>query len=131
MVSDIWRHQTSAGPGKLIKLLPRIRGINMASRLIVFLILTFLGLVLIQQHTGSAHTKLLQDRKDGESNRALIEAKIEANAQQKPSPSIKMPSHGRGLVRSSKSLPVYAGKQTIAATPTQDSRGQDRKNQSR
>jgi|SRR5450755_4340104 hypothetical protein len=130
MVSDIWRHQTSAGPGKLIKLLPR-RGINMASRLIVFLILSFLGLVLIQQHTGSAHTKLLQGRKDGESNRALIEAKIEANAQQKPSPSIKMAPHGRSLVRSSKPLPVYASKRPIAGTPAQDFRGDDRKNQSR
>jgi hypothetical protein len=103
----------------------------MASRLIIFLVLSFLGLVLIQQHTSSAHTKLLQDRKDGESNRALIEAKIEANAQQKPSPSIKMPSHGRGSSRSSKPLPVYASKRPIAGTPAQDSRGDDRKNQSK
>jgi hypothetical protein len=98
----------------------------MASRLIVCVVLSFLGLVFIQQHTGSANTKLRQDRKDGESNSALIEA----NSKQKPSPSIKMPPHRRGSVRSSKPLPVYAGKQATAI-PTPDSRGYDRKNQSR
>jgi hypothetical protein len=80
--------------------------IMMTIKLVLFLLLTTLGLVWTERHASITHSLISKDRNQHQQAQTLSTA----SSKEKPSPSIKLLPGRRGLTKSSKSLSTYADK---------------------
>ena len=78
----------------------------MTIKLVLFLLLTTLGLVWTERHASITHSLISKDRNQRQQAQTLSTA----SSKEKPSPNIRLLPGRRGLTKSSKSLSTYADK---------------------